>query len=169
MESICNDPAKLEQFSRSPRQLHDKAAHGEANTTDVHAMFGNDAKLEAAIRNSQLVETAKKYDSSQGGARISKKVRKDSGDKLIAELQRNPTPPKETEIIKFVDLINNNAKPQAIITYAKPPILLRRSFRRTAGRSSDAAIGELHPQFNGGAYHLKPQSHEQQNYRSQAV
>ncbi|MBA3995516.1 MAG: hypothetical protein C0469_18515 [Cyanobacteria bacterium DS2.3.42] len=113
MESICNDPAKLEQFSGALANFYDKAAHGEANTTDVHAMFGNDAKLEAAIRNSQLVETAKKYDSSQGGAPDLEKVRKDNGDKLIAELQRNPTPPKETEIIKFVDLINNNAKPQA--------------------------------------------------------
>ena len=113
METICNDPAKLEQFSTAFANFYDKAAHGEANTTDVHAMFGNDPKLEAAVRNSQLIETAKKYDTSQGGAPDLEKVRKDNGDKLIAELQRNPTPPKETEIIKFVDLINNNAKPQA--------------------------------------------------------
>jgi hypothetical protein len=115
MESICNDPAKLEQFSGALANFYDKAAHGEANTSDVHAMFENNAALEAAIRNSQLVETAKKYDSSQGGAPDLEKVKKDNGDKLIAELQRNPTPPKETEIIKFVDLINNNnnAKAQA--------------------------------------------------------
>jgi hypothetical protein len=60
-----------------------------------------------------LVETAKKYDTSQGGAPDLEKVRKDNGDKLIAELQRNPTPPKETEIIKFVDLINNNNNAKA--------------------------------------------------------
>jgi len=108
MESICNDPAKLEQFSTAFANFADKASHGEANTTDVHAMFENNAALEAAIRNSQLVETAKKYDTSQGGNPDLEKVRKDNGDKLIAELQRNPTPPKETEIIKFVDLINGN-------------------------------------------------------------
>lgn len=115
MENICNDPAKLEQFSGAFANFYDKAAHGEANTTDVHAMFENNSALEAAIRNSQLVETAKKYDSSQGGSPDLEKVKKDNGDKLIAELQRNPTPPKETEIIKFVDLINNNnnAKAQA--------------------------------------------------------
>jgi hypothetical protein len=114
MESICNDPAKLEQFSGALANFYDKSAHGEANTTDVHAMFENNSALEAAIRNSQLVETAKKYDSSQGGSPDLEKVKKDNGDKLIAELQRNPTPPKETEIIKFVDLINsNNAKAQA--------------------------------------------------------
>ncbi|MCC7531349.1 MAG: hypothetical protein IT342_22780 [Candidatus Melainabacteria bacterium] len=113
MESICNDPAKLEQFSTAFANFYDKAAHGEANTTDVHAMFGNDPKLEAAIRNSHLVETARKYDTSQGGAPDLEKVRKDHGDKLIAELQRNPTPPKETEIIKFVDLINNNSNAKA--------------------------------------------------------
>lgn len=112
MENICNDPQKLEQFSTALANFTDKAAHGEANTSDVHAMFENNAALESAIRNSQLVETAKKYDSSSGGPDL-EKVRKDNGDKLIAELQRNPTPPKETEIIKFVDLINNNARAQA--------------------------------------------------------
>lgn len=113
MESICNDPAKLEQFSTAFASFADKAAHGEANTSDVHAMFGNDAALEAAVRNSQLVETAKKYDTSQSGNPDLEKVKKDNGDKLIAELQRNPTPPKETEIIKFADLVNGTEEEKA--------------------------------------------------------
>lgn len=115
LEKNLADPAKLEQFTNSFANFAELSHRGEASTSDVHAMFGNDANLERAIRNSQIVETAKKYDTSKDGQPDLEKVKKDRGDQLIAELQIAPkkavTPIADAEkkkdpVISFLDLVN---------------------------------------------------------------
>ena len=55
-------------------------------------MFDNNSNLEGAIRRSQMLESAKKYDTSAGGDADLSKLSPDNAASLIADLQRAPVP-----------------------------------------------------------------------------
>lgn len=92
-DKMANDPSKMEQFAGTMSSFAERASNGVANTGDVHAMFDKNSALEQAIRNSQLVETAKKYDHSQPDGRADfSKINGDNAARLVAELQKAPPP-----------------------------------------------------------------------------
>lgn len=89
-EKVTQDPARLDKFASSMSEFTERASNGSANPSDVHAMFDNNAGLEGAIRRSQMLEGAKKYDTSLGGEADLTKLNAEKAAALIAELQRAP-------------------------------------------------------------------------------
>ena len=89
-DKLSQDPAKMEQFAGTMSNFAQRANDGTANTGDVHAMFDKNSALEQAIRNSQLVETAKKYDHSKDGSADFNKINSENAARLVAELQKAP-------------------------------------------------------------------------------
>ena len=91
-EKTANNPAALEAFAGTFANFAERAESGKANPADVHAMFDNNSNLEGAIRRSQMLESAKKYDTSAGGDADLSKLSPDNAASLIADLQRAPVP-----------------------------------------------------------------------------
>ncbi|MFA7338504.1 MAG: hypothetical protein WC028_17080 [Candidatus Obscuribacterales bacterium] len=89
-EKVTQDPARLDKFASSMADFTERASNGSANPSDVHAMFDNNAGLEGAIRRSQMLEGAKKYDTSLGGEADLSKLNAEKAAALIADLQRAP-------------------------------------------------------------------------------
>lgn len=74
----------------------ERSASGKANMTDVHAMFNNDSKLEAAIRNSAVLDAATKYDSSlPGGGADLTRLNSDNAARIVADLQGGLFPSRD--------------------------------------------------------------------------
>ncbi|CAF0900087.1 unnamed protein product [Rotaria sordida] len=89
-EKVTQDPARLDKFATAMSDFTERANNGSANPTDVHAMFDNNAGLEGAIRRSQMLESAKKFDTSLGGEADLTKLNAEKAAALIADLQRAP-------------------------------------------------------------------------------
>jgi hypothetical protein len=89
-EKVAQDPARLDKFATAMADFTERASNGSANPSDVHAMFDNNSGLEGAIRRSQMLEGAKKYDTSLGGEADLSKLNAEKAAALIADLQRAP-------------------------------------------------------------------------------
>jgi|EBPBio282013_DNA_FD.fasta_scaffold00534_44 hypothetical protein len=96
LDKALADPAKLDTFAQSMSDFVERSASGKANMTDVHAMFNNDSKLEAAIRNSAVLDAATKYDSSlPGGGADLTRLNSDNAARIVADLQGGLFPSRD--------------------------------------------------------------------------
>lgn len=96
LDKALADPAKLNSFAQSMSDFVERSSAGKANMTDVHAMFNNDSKLEAAIRNSAVLDVATKYDSSlPGGGADLTRLNSDNAARIVADLQGGIFPSRD--------------------------------------------------------------------------
>ena len=84
------DQTKMENFAGALNNFSDRTNSGKASPTDVHAMFDNNALLEGAVRRSQMLENAKKYDTSLGGEADLSKIGQDKIAIMVGDMQRAP-------------------------------------------------------------------------------
>lgn len=96
LDKALADPAKLNNFAQSMSDFVERSSAGKANMTDVHAMFNNDSKLEAAIRSSAVLDAATKYDSSlPGGGADLTRLNSDNAARIVADLQGGIFPSRD--------------------------------------------------------------------------